>query len=64
MDDEQAHLLHCKKYSHLAEGLNVANSDIDLVTFYQRVIREREAEEDIAPVGWAGGGVGGGVGSI
>ena len=38
--------------------------DIDLATFYKRVTREREAEEDVTPAGWAGGGVGGGVGSM
>ena len=45
-DDYQSHLPHCLSYEHLREGLNLEDSDHDLVLFFQRVIREREREDD------------------
>ena len=39
-DDNQAHLVTCREYIHLREDLDLSNSD--LVTYYQRMIRERE----------------------
>ena len=45
-DDHQSHLTSCPSYSHLRDGLNLAESDSDLVLYYQRVIRERETARD------------------
>ena len=45
-DDHLAHLTSCSSYSHLKTGLSVEDNDLHLVRFYQRVIRERELEED------------------
>ena len=45
-DDIQSHLPHCLSYEHLREGLNLEESDHDLVLYFQRVIREREREAD------------------
>ena len=44
-EDHQAHLTSCMQYKHLQEGLDM-RSDIDLVRFYQLVIREREKEKE------------------
>ena len=45
-DDYQSHLPSCKSYAHLREGLDLAGSDRDLVTYYQRIIRQREQEDE------------------
>ena len=45
-DDHQIHLTSCPSYVHLREGLDVEGSDLDLVRYYQLVLRERmQAEE-------------------
>ena len=44
--DSQPSLLKCKLYEHLHVGLDLYNSDTDLVTFFQRVIKERQEEEE------------------
>merc|ERR1711954_192455 len=41
-DDVQSHLFTCPSYAHLAIGLDLEGSDIDLVQFFQRLIQERE----------------------
>ena len=43
-DDVQSHLIYCRSYEHLREGLNLEESEKDLVYFYQKVVRERENE--------------------
>ena len=43
-EDNQNNLLTCPIYEHLREGLDLVNSDIDLVTYYQLVIKERLGE--------------------
>ena len=43
--DTQSSLLTCRLYSHLREGLDLSNSDADLVRFFQLVIQERQEEE-------------------
>ena len=44
--DHQVHLTSCPSYAHLRDGLDVLGSDLDLVRYYQLVIRERvQAEE-------------------
>ena len=43
--DTQAGLLTCRLYAHLREGLDLSNSDTDLVRFFQLVIQERQEEE-------------------
>ena len=45
-DDHQSHLPYCRSYVHLREGLNLEDSDHDLVLYFQRVVRERERETD------------------
>ena len=40
--DLQSHLVHCSALRHLQQGLDVLNSDKDLVKFYQQVIKERK----------------------
>ena len=45
-DDHQSHLPFCQSYAHLRDGLDLQRSDLDLVVYYQRVIREREQEEE------------------
>ena len=45
-DDHQSHLPFCRSYEHLREGLNLEESDYDLVLYFQRVVREREKEAD------------------
>ena len=44
-DDKQSHLSTCSSYRHLRDGLDL-ESDTDLVKYYQRVIREREENEE------------------
>ena len=44
--DDQAALLTCNLYAHLREGLNLHTSDHDIVTYYQRVIKERHDREN------------------
>ena len=46
-DDFQSHLTSCDMYANLREGLDLERSDIDLVTYYQRVIRQREQAEEL-----------------
>ena len=46
--DQLSHLTSCLSYSHLKEGLRVEESDLDLVRYYQRIIHEREQEEENA----------------
>ena len=41
-EDRQAHLLTCPLYEHLRQDLDLENSDKDLVSFYQLVIKERQ----------------------
>ena len=41
-EDNQANLLTCPLYEHLRDGLDLINSDIDLVTYFQLVIEERQ----------------------
>ena len=45
-EDQQIHLTSCVSYKHLREGLDLEGSDLDLVRYYQRIIRERETEEE------------------
>ena len=45
-DDHQVHLTMCPSYAHLREGLDLDESDNDLVRYYQMVIREREQGEN------------------
>ena len=45
-EDTQDNLLTCHLYEHLREGLDLVNSDIDLVTYYQLVINERRSENN------------------
>ena len=45
-DDHQSHLVTCSSYTHLRDGLDLEGSDHDLVKYFQKVIREREAEEE------------------
>ena len=45
-DDTQSHLTSCAAYAHLRVGLDLEESDMDLVRYYQLVIREREQEEE------------------
>ena len=44
-EDHQAHLTSCLLYKHLQEDLNI-ETDKGLVSFYQRVIGEREKEKE------------------
>ena len=44
--DTQSNLLTCKLYSHLREGLDLSNSDKDLVRYYQLVIQDRQQEKE------------------
>ena len=44
--DTQNNLLACRLYEHLREGLDLANSDTDLVKYFQLVIKERLQEQD------------------
>ena len=46
--DTQSSLLTCRLYAHLREGLDLTNSDIDLVRYFQLVIQERQEEQDKA----------------
>ena len=43
-DDLQAHLYSCTAYSFCKDGLDL-DLPIDIVTFFQRIIRQREEEE-------------------
>ena len=45
-EDNQPNLLTCPLYDHLRVGLNLVNSDIDLVTYFQLVIEERQKENN------------------
>ena len=45
--DTQDNLLTCNLYQDLREGLDITNSDSDLVKYYQLVIRERQKENNI-----------------
>ena len=45
-DDHQSHLVSCRSYSHLRDGLDILGSDRDLAIYYQRVIRERENTDE------------------
>ena len=42
--DTQVHLTYCHSYEHLREDLDLEGDESDLVTYYQRVIKERENE--------------------
>ena len=44
-EDRQSHLQYCTVYGHCTDGLDLA-VPADIVTFYQRVISEREQEEN------------------
>ena len=44
--DTQSGLLTCTLYSNLRIGLDLYNSDTDLVTYFQRVMQERRQEEE------------------
>ena len=44
--DTQSNLLPYRLYSHLREGLDLSNSDSDLVRYYQLVIQERMKEQE------------------
>ena len=44
--DTQTNLLTCRLYEHLREGLDLANSDTDLVRYFQLVIKERHQEQE------------------
>ena len=44
--DSQSSLLTCKLYSNQRIGLDLYNSDTDLVTYFQRIIQERRQEEE------------------
>ena len=44
--DTQSNLLTCKLYRHLREGLDLSNSDTDLVRYFQLVIQERQEEQE------------------
>ena len=44
--DTQSNLLSCRLYSHLRNGLDLANSDSDLVRYYQLVIQDRLKEQE------------------
>ena len=43
--DDQESLLTCTLYEHLREGLDVVNSDHDLVKYYMLVIEDRSKEK-------------------
>ena len=43
--DTQSSLITCPSYKHLRDGLNIVDSDSDLVRYYQLVIQERRQEE-------------------
>ena len=45
-DYYQFHLILCPSYAHLRVGLDLEDSDSDLVLYYQLVIRERETAGD------------------
>ena len=45
-EDRQSHLEDCIVYRHCSVGLDLS-IPTDIVTFYQRVISEREKEEDM-----------------
>ena len=45
-DDHRYHICTCSEYANLREGLDLESNDLDLVLYYQRVIRQREQEEE------------------
>ena len=45
-EDDQVHLIFCQSYAHLREELDLEGSDLDLVRYYQRIIRERVQVEE------------------
>ena len=59
-DDYQSHLPFCNIYANLRDGLDIEGSDLDLVIYYQRLIRQREWEGEREGKGGWGSGEGGG----
>ena len=50
-EDNQKNLLNCPLYENLREGLDLINSDIDVVTYFQLVIEERQKEHNRRIIG-------------
>ena len=44
-EDNQDNLLTCPLYEHLRKGLDIVKSDIDLVTYFQLVLKQRLEEK-------------------